>query len=55
MRSSFAIEAEIPSVSRTDRLAPAFKAAPDFKPDEASLVQPEADIVEPRYAAGDWR
>ena len=54
-RSSFAIEGETPSASRADRFIAALKAAPDFKPSKASLVQLQGDIVEPRYAAKDWR
>lgn len=54
-RSSFAIEGETPSASRADRFIAALKAAPGFTPDKASLVQLQGDIVEPRYAARDWR
>ncbi|MDD2704953.1 MAG: Fic family protein [Acidocella sp.] len=54
-RSSFAIEGETPSASRTDRFVAALKAAPSFNPDKASLIQLQGDIVDPRYAATDWR
>ena len=54
-RSSFAIEGETPSASRTDRFIAALKAAPSFNPDKASLIQLQGDIVDPRYAASDWR
>ena len=54
-RSSFAIEGETPSASRADRFIAALKAAPEFNPSKASLVQLQGDIVEPRYAAKDWR
>jgi hypothetical protein len=54
-RSSFAIEGETPSASRADRFIAALKAAPGFRPDKASLVQLQGDIVDPRYAAKDWR
>lgn len=54
-RSSFAIEGETPSASRTDRFIAALKAAPSFNPDKASLIQLQGDIVDPRYAATDWR
>jgi Fic family protein len=54
-RSSFAIEGETPSASRADRFVAALKAAPGFRPDKVSLVQLQGDIVEPRYAAKDWR
>jgi len=54
-RSSFAIERETPSASRTDRFVAALKAAPAFTPNRQSLVQLQNDIVDPRYAARDWR
>ena len=54
-RSSFAIEGETPSASRADRFIAVLKAAPEFNPDKASLIQLQGDIVEPRYAAKDWR
>lgn len=54
-RSSFAIEGETPSASRTDRFVAALKAAPSFTPNKESLVQLQGEIVDPRYAAKDWR
>jgi hypothetical protein len=54
-RSSFAIEGETPSPSRTERFVAALKAAPGFQPDKASLVRLQGDIVDRRYAAADWR
>jgi Fic family protein len=54
-RSSFAIEGETPSASRTDRFVTALKAAPAFTPDKESLIQLQGEIVDPRYAAKDWR
>lgn len=54
-RSSFAIEGETPSASRTDRFVAALKAAPGFDPDKASLIRLQGDIVDPRYAATGWR
>ena len=54
-RSSFAIEGETPSARRTDRFVAALKAAPGFKLDKASLIRLQGDIVDPRYAATDWR
>src|SRR5882724_4202896 len=54
-RSSFAIEGETPSAGRTDRFVAALKAAPDFRANKESLVRMQGDIVDPRYAAKDWR
>lgn len=54
-RSSFAIEGETPSAGRTDRFVAVLKAAPGFNPDKTSLIQLQGDIVDPRYAATDWR
>ena len=54
-RSSFAIEGETPSANRTERFVAALKAAPGFHPDKPSLIQLQGDIVDPRYAAKDWR
>ncbi|BBK44056.1 cell division protein Fic [Allostella vacuolata] len=54
-RSSFAIEGETPNASRTDRFVAALKAAPEFTPDKPSLIQLQGSIVDPRYAAADWR
>lgn len=55
-RSSFAIEGETPSATRTERFVAALKAALDFDPtDKAALIRLQGDIVDPRYAAKDWR
>ena len=54
-RSSFAIEGETPSANRTDRFVSALKAATAFTPDKESLIRLQGDIVDPRYAAKDWR
>jgi len=54
-RSSFAIEGETPSAGRKDRFVAALKAAPAFIPNKKSLIQLQGDIVDPRYAATDWR
>lgn len=55
-RSSFAIEGESPSATRTERFVSVLKAAPDFDPtDKAALIRLQGDIVDPRYAANDWR
>jgi hypothetical protein len=39
----------------TDRFVAALKAAPGFKANKESLVRMQGDIVDPRYAAKDWR
>ena len=55
-RSSFAIEGERPNANRTERFVAALKAAPNFDPtNKTSLIRLQGDIVEPRYAATDWR
>ena len=55
-RSSFAIEGETPSASRTERFVAALRAAPGIDPaDKAALVRLQGDIVDRRYAASDWR
>lgn len=54
-RSSFAIEGETPSASRTDRFVAALKAASAFTANKESLTQLQGEIVDPRYAAKDWR
>ena len=55
-RSSFAIEGETPSGPRTQRFVAALRAAPDLDPaDKAALVRLQGGIVDPRYAASDWR
>ncbi len=56
MRSSFALEGETPSGWRAERFVAALKSAPDFDPaDKAALLRLHATIVDPRYAADDWR
>jgi hypothetical protein len=55
-RSSFAIEGETPSVGKADRFIAALKDAPSFDPaSKAAIIRLQGDIVDPRYAAGDWR
>lgn len=54
-RSSFAIEGETPSATRTERFVAVLKRAADFDPtDKAALIRLQGDIVDPRYAAADW-
>ncbi|MGH9163328.1 MAG: Fic family protein [Vicinamibacteraceae bacterium] len=55
-RSSFAIEGETPSANRTERFVAALKRAPAFDPsNKAGLLRLQGLIVDPRYAAKDWR
>lgn len=55
-RSSFAIEGETPSANRTERFIAALKRAPAFEPsNKADLLRLQGVIVDPRYAARDWR
>ena len=55
-RSSFAIEGETLSSSRNERFVNALRAAGQFDAtNKSALVQLQASIVEPRYAALDWR
>jgi hypothetical protein len=54
-RSSFAIEGEKPSANRTERFIAALKAAPVFDANKAALLRLQGQIVDPRYAAADWR
>jgi hypothetical protein len=55
-RSSFAIERETPSATRTERFVAALEAAPTFDPsDKAAILELQGSIVDPRYAASDWR
>ncbi len=55
-RSSFAIEGETPNANRAERFIAALKAAPNFDPtDKTALIRLQGDIVDPRYAATDWR
>ncbi len=55
-RSSFALEGETVNASRTERFIAALRAAPDFDPaDKTALIRLQGEIVDPRYAATDWR
>ena len=55
-RSSFAIEGETPSHTREERFLQALRDAPRFLPaDKAALLRLQSAIVDPRYAARDWR
>jgi hypothetical protein len=55
-RSSFAIEGESPSEVRTERFVRALANAAQFDPTEkAALIRLQGTIVDPRYAATDWR
>lgn len=55
-RSSFAIEGETPSASRTERFVAALKRAPTFAPsNKAEFLRLQGVIVDSRYAAQDWR
>lgn len=55
-RSSFAIEGETPSPSRAGRFVAALRSAPERDPaDKAVLMRLQQAIVDPRYAADDWR
>jgi Fic family protein len=55
-RSSFALEGETPSADRTARFIAALKRAPAFEPSaKAELLRLQGVIVDPRYAAQDWR
>ena len=55
-RSSYAIEGETPSANREERFLSALKQAAKFFPVEKSgLIKLQANIVDPRYAAKDWR
>lgn len=54
-RSSFAIEGETPSTSRTERFVTALKSAPAFHTSKKALIDLQGAIVDPRYAAQDWR
>lgn len=55
-RSSFAIEGETPNTTRAERFVAALRTAPDRDPtDKATLLRLQAEIVEPRYTASDWR
>jgi hypothetical protein len=55
-RSSFAIEGEPPSRNREERFLQALLAISSFHPtDKNALVGLQNSIVDPRYAATDWR
>ena len=55
-RSSFAIEGEKPSARRAARFVRALSEAATFDPlDKDALVRLQGLIVDPRYAATDWR
>jgi Fic family protein len=55
-RSSYAIEGETPSPGRTERFIQTLKRAADFDPNnKAQITQLQGSIVDPRYAASDWR
>lgn len=55
-RSSFAIEGEAPGRSREERFLQALRDAPHFHPaNKEALLRLQAIIVDPRYAAQDWR
>jgi len=55
-RSSFALEGETPSANREERFLQALQAAPAFDPtSKAQLVRLQGTIVDPRYAAHDFR
>ena len=55
-RSSFAIEGETPSANRTERFVAALKRAAAFESsNKAELLRLQGVIVDPRYAANDWR
>ena len=55
-RSSFAIEGESPSASRTERFVAALRETHAFDPtDRAAMLRLQGAIVDPRYAAAGWR
>ena len=55
-RSSFAIEGETPTAARAERFVSALRRAVDFNPtSKAELIGLQGSIVDPRYAASDWR
>lgn len=54
-RSSFAIEGEKPTAARAERFIAALRRATDFNPNKAELIGLQQSIVDPRYAATDWR
>jgi len=55
-RSTFEIEGEAPNPKREERFIAALGRAGQFDPtDKPSLIALQNTIVEPRYAAADWR
>ena len=55
-RSSFAIEGETANATRAERFVAALRTAPGRDPtDKATLLNLQREIVDPRYAARDWR
>jgi len=55
-RSSFAIEGETLTPTRTGRFVSVLRAAPAFDlGDPAAIIRLQGEIVDPRYAADGWR
>ena len=54
-RSSFAIEGETAASNKTERFVTALKAASEFKFRKDTLIALQGKIVDPRFAATDWR
>jgi hypothetical protein len=55
-RSSFAIEGETPTSDREERFLRALRDVPTFDPtSKQDMVRLQGQIVDPRYAAKDWR
>lgn len=55
-KSSFAIEGETVSASRTERFVAALQRAAEFNTsDKQAFVKLQYSIVDPRYVADDWR
>ena len=55
-KSSYALEREIPDDKRAERFVAALRAATSFDPtSKQDLIALQGAIVEPRYAARDWR
>lgn len=55
-RSSFAIEGETPSPQRAERFIAALQGGASFDAgNKAAIIQLQNAIVDPRYAAHDWR
>lgn len=55
-KSSYALEREAPDDKRAERFVAALRAATSFDPtNKADLIALQGQIVEPRYAAKDWR